>query len=63
MRDSDRFNDLLAAIQAQRDSALNANVLAHAEIAQLKRTLAERDATIKALEAKIEKLTLTEVAA
>lgn len=51
-----RANDMLAAMQAQRDQALNANVFAQAEFAALRRTLAERDSAIKQLGEEIEKL-------
>jgi hypothetical protein len=61
MTDTRRYDDMLAAMQAQRDSAMNANVVAQAEISALRRTLAERDAQIKELKDKIE--TPLEVAA
>lgn len=44
---------MLAAMQSQRDQALNAHVVQQAEIAALRRTLAERDAQIKALQEEV----------
>ena len=51
-----KLQDMLAAMQSQRDQALNAVVITQAEIAALRRTLAERDATIKTLAEEMEKL-------
>lgn len=56
-------NDVIAALQQQRESALNATAMLQAQIAALRRTLAERDSRIKTLEGEVEKLTPTEVAA
>lgn len=42
-----RAQDMLAVMQAQRDNALNANVLAQAEIAGLRRQLAGLDSALK----------------
>jgi hypothetical protein len=47
--DLQKLQDMLIATRQQRDQALNAVVVAQAEIASLARTLAERDATIKQL--------------
>jgi hypothetical protein len=51
-----RLQDVLGAMQAQRDQALNAHVISQAENAALKRTLADRDARIKALEADLQQV-------
>jgi predicted RNase H-like nuclease (RuvC/YqgF family) len=55
--------DMLVAMQQQRDQAMNANVLAQAdiasrdrEIATLRRTLAERDSAIKQVGEEVERL-------
>ena len=53
-QDTQRLQDMLAAMQSQRDQALNAVVITQAEIAALRRTLAERDAQIKHLMEKAE---------
>jgi uncharacterized protein YeeX (DUF496 family) len=58
--DLQRLHDMLAAMQSQRDQALNAHVVQQAEIAALRRTIAERDAQIKALQEEIETLKLNE---
>ena len=47
---------MLNAMQSQRDSALNAHVVLQAEMAALKRTLAERESTIKRLSEEIKTL-------
>jgi hypothetical protein len=47
-----RLQDMLTALQAQRDAALNAVVVTQAETAALRRTLAARDARIAELEAR-----------
>jgi uncharacterized protein YeeX (DUF496 family) len=54
--DLQRLQDMLAAMQSQRDQALNAHVVQQAEIAALRRTVAERDCQIKAFEEEIEML-------
>jgi hypothetical protein len=56
MMDEQRISDMLAAMQAQRDSALNAIVVAQAEIAALRRELAMRDEQIGVLKTDVEKL-------
>jgi regulator of replication initiation timing len=43
-----RANDMLEAIRAQREAALNANVQMQAEMAALRRRIAELDAEIAA---------------
>ena len=57
MGDIQKLQDMLAAMQQQRDQALNVVVVAQAENAALRRTLAERDAMIKDLIGKTEKRT------
>ena len=49
-------------MQSQRDQALNAHVVQQAEIAALRRTVAERDAQIKQLQDDVAKLTPEPVA-
>lgn len=49
--DLQKLQDMLGAMQQQRDQALNSVVLAYAEIAALKRTVAEQGLRIKELEA------------
>jgi predicted nucleic acid-binding Zn-ribbon protein len=44
-----KANDMLAAIQSQRDQAMNGLVLAQAEIAALRRQIAEGEQKLKAL--------------
>jgi predicted nucleic acid-binding Zn-ribbon protein len=63
MSDLQKFQDMLAAMQAQRDQALNAHVMLQAELASVRRTIAERDARIKELEAEISSMKPTEVVA
>jgi cell division protein FtsB len=60
--DLQRLQDMLAAMQSQRDQALNAHVVQQAEIAALRRTVAERDAQIKQLQDDVAKLTPEPVA-
>jgi hypothetical protein len=54
-----KLQDMLGAMQSQRDQALNAYVVLQAEIAALRRTLADRDSRIKALEEEVAKLAPT----
>lgn len=52
-REIQKANDMLAAMQAQRDQAMNAVVMEHAESAALRRALAARDDEIGKLKAQI----------
>lgn len=72
--DIQKWQDMLSAIQSQREQALDAHVVYVAEsaahrrtleaaIVALKKTVAERDVRIKNLEAELEKLKPGSVAA
>lgn len=58
--DLQKFNDMLAAMQAQRDQALNAVVMARAESAGLRRELAAKDAQIAELQKTVNEPTAPE---
>lgn len=55
-QDLQKLQDMLGALQVQRDQALNVNVMLQAEISALKRALAEHVSRIAKLEVDIAKM-------
>jgi len=53
-----RAQDMLAAMQAQRDNALNAMVMAQAELAMLRRRVSELEQDVSGLKEQLARATL-----